>query len=81
MKTIVIKNGKQVAECPYCGNDGFYVHVRVTGRSCTFLKFDGSADDNSGMHDGLSYKPLKTAYCSCCHKKIGTHTEEVTENG
>jgi RNase P subunit RPR2 len=58
-------------ECPYCGHNEYYKYSRVSGLAVTSYKFDGTmAYDNSQMHDGITYKELKTVYCGQCHKKL-----------
>lgn len=63
----------QLKRCPHCLSvDGYYIKTQIRGTCESRYTFDGkfSEDDNSDMHDGLSYKGGKWAYCRCCHKRL-----------
>ena len=72
IKKLVFAKGKQVDSCPYCGCATYHVTMLVSGKSVYHRDLTGEPSDNQGMHDPLSYRELKTAYCSDCLKKIGT---------
>lgn len=59
--------------CPNCqSEEGYYTKVQIRGSSEFRYKFDGTYDEehNSHIHDGLSYKDGKYAYCRSCHKRL-----------
>lgn len=63
----------QLIECPYCeSKEGYYLKTRIVGSTEERYRFDGSYhdDDNPDVHDSLSYKQGKYAYCRNCHKKL-----------
>ena len=72
MARLVFKQGKQVTACPHCGSDIYQVAVIFSGRGGYHRNLaDGSAADNSGLHDGCNYKELKAAFCADCQEPIG----------
>lgn len=68
---------EELTECPFCGNDKFYVKEYYSGSFEFNFTFDGEPDDNSGMYDGLSVKTNKRAYCKKCGKYLGSHYENT----
>ena len=70
MKTVNLF--EDLACCPFCGNDEFYITNWMQG-SCDFnIRFDGKdAVDNSQMYDGLLVNEGKRAYCNNCFKYLG----------
>lgn len=57
--------------CPHCGNDEFCIKERMWGVGLLNFRFDGEEADNTGMHDGLMYKPTgKYCYCNRCGKRL-----------
>ena len=71
---------EKIDKCPHCGSDyGFYRITYMKGRGCTNYNFPGKKldplcvddqMDNSMLHDCLSYRENKTAFCIQCHKPI-----------
>ena len=61
-----------IEECPYCGNDEFYVKQKVSGNIEYNYKLDGSIDAYNGDYiDYLNYKTTsKYTYCNNCRKKL-----------
>ena len=60
-------------KCPHCQSDtGYFIKTQIRGVSQFNYKFDGSYDEenNSGIHDSLSYKEGKYAYCRSCDKRL-----------
>lgn len=68
---MILKNGKSISSCPWCGCDVFYVHISMSGRGEFNYRFDGTAADNTQLHDSLKYKEGKTIFCRSCDSKIG----------
>jgi len=63
---------KPIDECPHCGEDaGYYLRVIYSGQGTAWYEYDGSPGNNTHMHDGVSYRELKTAFCAQCHEKVG----------
>lgn len=63
--------------CPHCHSEtGYYVKTQIRGATDFRYKFDGSYDeeDNGHVHDSLTYKDGKCAYCRDCHKRIFKET-------
>lgn len=63
----------QLSECPYCDSEeGYYFKTRIVGSTEERYEFDGSyhEEDNAHIHDGLTYKQGKYAYCRSCHKRL-----------
>lgn len=59
--------------CPHCGSDyGYYRVTYMKGKTEYHYAFDGKEKDidNSHIHDGLTYKSNKTAFCCECKKPI-----------
>lgn len=58
--------------CPHCGeNSGYYVKLQMRGRGIYYYNFNNTvADDNSTLHDYLSYEYGKWAYCIDCNKRL-----------
>lgn len=60
-----------IKECPYCGNDEYYIHQRISGRTEFRGRYDGTEADNGHLHDGLNYIDIgKFAYCTKCRKCV-----------
>lgn len=61
--------------CPHCYSDeGIYIKTQIYGSAEVYFNNDGSYDElgaNTAMHDSLTYKYGKNAYCSECRKYIG----------
>ncbi|OBU10179.1 hypothetical protein [Morganella psychrotolerans] len=76
-----LKSGR--TSCPKCGNDNqFYTLSRASGYISTQFCFDGDREPyNDHMYDSLKDKPLKTAYCSSCHKNLGSVIREDIYTG
>ena len=57
--------------CPHCGSDyGYYRLSKVGGFATISYKWDGSDNDNTAMHDSITYKDQKTLRCCQCHKIV-----------
>jgi len=59
--------------CPHCQSEtGYYFKTRIIGSSESRYTFDGIflEEDNADMHDSLTYKDGKYAYCRSCHKRL-----------
>lgn len=64
---------KEMKECPYCGDDEFYIRQSFSGTCNYYMRFDMNNTDveNSEMHQNATYKDLtKYAYCSNCDKRL-----------
>lgn len=60
-----------IESCPHCSSsEGYYVRVQIRGSAVFRTKFDGSAYENGDLHDHLSYKDGKVAYCIDCNKRL-----------
>lgn len=60
-----------INKCPYCGSKFFMRKVRISGYGHEIYGSSGYFDeDNSALHDNLSYKPNKRFYCGECEKYI-----------
>jgi len=59
-------------KCPYCGSEsGYYKLTRIHGIGVFSYTSNRLPDDENGqLHDNLTYKEMKTAYCCNCHMKI-----------
>ena len=65
------ENEPNIAECPCCGHDEYYVKIRYSGTGIYRLRFDRSDSNNSDMHECLSGKTIgKFTYCLKCNKRI-----------
>lgn len=64
---------KNITNCPYCGNDEYYVYFTVSGKSSYNYKLGTNEPgySNSDIWDGIYMKEQRTMYCNECHKKIG----------
>lgn len=63
----------QIECCPHCrSEEGYFVKTQIRGKCESRYKFDGQFDEdhNSDMHDGLSYKDGRYAYCRSCRKRL-----------
>lgn len=57
--------------CPHCGSDyGFFRVTTMSGRGQTNYKFDGGVGENCELHECLTYREQKKAFCSECNKEI-----------
>jgi hypothetical protein len=58
--------------CKHCGStEGYYVKVQIQGSAIFRYNFDNSEyDENGDLHDHLSYKHGKIAYCIDCNKRL-----------
>lgn len=71
LKTVQDVGSPDIAECPYCGCEEFYVRVRYSGEGAYRYRFDGGDTHNEDMYDCLRYTTIgKFAYCCDCEKKI-----------
>lgn len=61
----------ELAKCPFCGSEKYYMNCYCFGRVRCNLRFDGEEADNTTMYDGLSIKQLKRVYCFHCKKYLG----------
>lgn len=62
---------KRVPACPHCGDGyGYYQLSRVSGYARLTFNWDGSPGDSTDMHDGITYKDLKTLRCCHCNAII-----------
>ena len=63
---------KDMKECPYCGNEEFYIRQSYSGTCEYNMRFDGGTDvENGSMWDGATMKDLtKYAYCNNCNKRL-----------
>ncbi|MFD0771637.1 hypothetical protein ACFQZ1_23155 [Bacillus sp. CGMCC 1.60114] len=60
-----------IDKCPHCSsNEGYYTKEQVYGTVRYKHNFDGREADNSSLHDHVSYKGGKVAYCIDCNKKL-----------
>lgn len=61
-----------VDKCPHCSSDyGYYRICYMKGKTEYHHNFEGKNDiDNSHIHDGLTYKENKKAFCCQCNKEI-----------
>lgn len=60
-----------IAECPYCGHDEYYVNYRYSGTGAYRYRFDGEDAENGDMYDCLKGTVIgKFAYCCRCEKRI-----------
>lgn len=71
MSQCVNNEGKIVEECPVCGFSEFYVSVSMSGKTSYFYKFNSDHANNSELHECLTYRMGKTAFCAKCNEKIG----------
>lgn len=63
--------------CPKCGSTyGYYILSRVSGFAKSSYNWDGSAADSHDMHDGVTYKDLKTKRCWQCHSVVKEPADE-----
>lgn len=63
----------QIECCPHCqSEEGYFVKTQIRGTTEFNYKFDGSYDEdhNSSIHDSLTYKEGKYAYCRTCKKRL-----------
>lgn len=71
---IKINKLNEMACCPFCGNEEFYITNWMQGSGCYNMRFDGKeASDNSCMYDGLVVTEGKRAYCNNCEAYLGNH--------
>ena len=63
---------KGMKECPYCGNEEFYVKQSYSGVCYYNMRIDGGqAGWNGDMYDYATHKDLtKYAYCNNCEKRL-----------
>lgn len=64
---------KEMKECPYCGNDEFYIRQSYSGTCNYYMRFDmrNEKTENGEIYQGASHKDLtKYAYCSDCDKRL-----------
>lgn len=69
--------------CPYCGSGkGYYLKTRIYGNALSRFNFNKEYDEenNSDIHDGLTYKFSKWAYCQACDKRL-FNNEEAERDG
>lgn len=60
-----------MSECPYCGNDEYYIKLRYSGKGICRYRFDGEEADNEDLYDNVGDTLIgKFAYCAGCDKKI-----------
>lgn len=65
-------NFSDLKECPFCGNDEFYVNFHMTGSSRYHKKFDGTDGAwNGEMYDMLGMVSGVRAYCNNCFTYVG----------
>jgi predicted glycosyltransferase involved in capsule biosynthesis len=61
----------EVKECPYCGNDEFYIRQTYSGTGNYYMSLTNQPGvDNADMYHCLHTKAGKTAYCQACEKPI-----------
>lgn len=66
-----IQYSREMKECPYCGNDEFYVRQSFKGTCDYNYRFDGKPAENGEMWDNASMKDLtKYAHCNNCEKRL-----------
>lgn len=71
LKAVQDFSNPDIKECPYCGNDEYYIHQRISGRTEFKARYDGKEADNGDIYDGLDYKDIgKFAYCTECRKRV-----------
>lgn len=71
LKTVQDFSNPDIKECPYCGNDEYYIHQRISGRAEFKARYDGEEADNGHLHNGLDYTDIgKFAYCTECRKRV-----------
>ncbi|MBQ7067032.1 MAG: hypothetical protein IJN92_09470 [Lachnospiraceae bacterium] len=64
---------KEMKECPYCGNDEFYIKQAYSGTCNYYMRFDMKNEkaENGEMYQSATHKDLtKYAYCSDCNKRL-----------
>lgn len=60
-----------IAKCPYCGHDEYYVHYKYSGVGAYRYRFDGEEAENGDMYDCLKTTVIgKFAYCCRCNRRI-----------
>lgn len=60
-----------LSSCKHCGStEGYYVKVQISGSAIYRYSFDQSEQENGDLHDHLSYKYSKFAYCLDCNKRL-----------
>lgn len=58
-------------KCSHCNSEeGYYIKQQIYGKAHFRFKFDGSEGENSDLHDNLTYKDGKVAYCTSCNKRL-----------
>ena len=67
----------ELTECPFCGNDEFYINERVKGITEFYQRFDGEQADNTELYEGLEHTDLEGAYCSYCKKYLGNQIKDT----
>lgn len=67
-----------IDKCPRCGCGTAYVKQKASGVLCfRFPLNDDTEDDNSELHENLSYKTItKYAYCLQCNKRLFEYKED-----
>lgn len=67
-------------ECPFCGNDEFYVSLRVFGTTRHNSRFDGGIAWNGEMYETMNTRHGVRAYCNDCEAYLGnTETDELSK--
>lgn len=59
--------------CPHCqSTTGYYIKTQIKGYCESRFTFSGEfhEEDNADMHQGITYKYGKWAYCRDCHKRL-----------
>lgn len=71
LTTVQDITGPNMTECPYCGNDEYYVNYRYSGTGAYRYRFDREEAENGDMYDCLKDTVVgKFAYCCNCDKRI-----------
>ena len=69
---VKINKFEDLACCPFCGSEEFYITNWMQGSSDVNMRFDGEeAKDNYQMYDGLIITEGKRAYCNNCEAYLG----------
>lgn len=61
----------RLTECPYCGNDEYFIKQRYRGTCEYNMRFDGKPAENGQMWDNAEFaNTSKHAYCNNCYKRL-----------
>ena len=68
-----------ITKCPKCGNDEFYVKMRISGVCRYNVALDGSLNACNGeMYENTNTTLIgKYAYCNNCEKRLFEITKEM----